>query len=309
MQEEDSSLAIERDQPDSTTLQSAIKAFQKKKGIKPDGKVSPELIAILNETDYERLLRIAVTLDKYKSLATLPDQFLWVNIPAYELYLVDSGLVKLTSRVAVGKPQTRTPQLTSVITDMVTYPKWTIPESIIKKEILPGLQRDPGYTRRKGYSIVDKDGNEIDPYSVNWAKYKTGIPYRVIQGSGDENALGVLKFNFPNKYAVYLHDTNQRYLFERKKRALSHGCVRVKAWKDLALYLLRNDSLKTGSALPADTLQSWLDRKQKHYIPVRAKLPLYIRYFSCEGKGGKVIFYEDIYAEDRRLRDRFFSDK
>jgi murein L,D-transpeptidase YcbB/YkuD len=210
----------------------------------------------------------------------------------------------------VGKPLTRTPIITSAISDMMTYPKWTIPESIIKKEILPGLKKDPDYTTKKGYMLVDKDGNEVDPHSVDWSKYKEGIPYKVVQGSGDDNALGVLKFNFPNKYSVYLHDTNQRYLFSRSSRALSHGCVRVQAWNELAKYILRNDSLYTTKAVPIDSLKSWLATKQKRYIPVRKPIPLFIRYFTCDtDKEGGLVFYEDIYGEDKRIREKLFAAK
>ncbi|MGZ3839513.1 MAG: L,D-transpeptidase family protein, partial [Flavisolibacter sp.] len=217
--------------------------------------------------------------------------------------------VVLSSRIVVGKPETRTPVLTSAITDMITYPKWHIPESIIKKDILPGLKKDPGYTLRKGFTLVDDAGNEIDPYSVNWLKFKEGIPYNVVQGSGDENALGVMKFNFPNKYSVYLHDTNQRYLFSKSNRALSHGCVRVQAWQDLTNFILRNDSAFSEKAIPLDSVNTWLALKEKHVIPVRKKIPLFIRYFTCEGKDGKVLFYEDVYGEDRRIREQIFSDK
>jgi L,D-transpeptidase YcbB len=295
---------------DSLKLASAIKRYQKSKGISPDGKLTSSLINRLNATDKEKFIRIAITLDRYKQLPdTLPRQYIWVNIPEYYMYLKEDDTVRLKSRVVVGKPITRTPVLYSSITDMITYPQWTIPESIIKKEILPGLKKDPGYTQKKGFSLIDKDGNEVDPYFVDWSRYKTGIPYKVVQGSGDDNALGVMKFNFSNKYMVYLHDTNQRYLFSKKARALSHGCVRVQAWDSLAYFILRNDSLAGKKALPADSLTKWLSVKEKHVIPVRKRIPLFIRYFTCDVKDDKVVFYEDVYEEDRRLRDKFFANK
>jgi murein L,D-transpeptidase YcbB/YkuD len=296
--------------PDSTQLASAIKKYQKHKAIKVDGKVSASLISKLNNTDKEKFIRIAINLDRYKQLPILPSQYIWVNIPSYYLQLRNSDTVALKSRVVVGKPLTRTPLITSAISDMMTYPKWTIPESIVKKEILPGLQRDPGYTNRKGFSLVDEKGNEINPYTVNWGKFKNSIPYKVVQGSGDANALGVLKFNFPNKFSVYLHDTNQRYLFSKTSRALSHGCVRVQDWEGLAKYILRNDSTYSATATPVDSLESWLAAKQKRYIPVRKPIPLYIRYFTCDvGSEGHLIFYEDIYGEDKRIRERIFTNK
>jgi murein L,D-transpeptidase YcbB/YkuD len=309
LSEEDSTL-IPDEHPDSLQVSAAIKKYQKKKESKADGKINSALIDRLNNTDEQKFLRIAINLDRYKLLPSLPEQYIFVNIPSYYLKLIQNDTVVLKSRVVVGKPLTRTPIITSVINNMVTYPQWTIPESIIKKEILPGLQRDPSYTLRKGYSIVDDDDNEIDPFSIKWAKYKEGIPYKVVQGSGDDNALGVLKFNFPNKYSVYLHDTNQRYLFSNKKRALSHGCVRVQAWDSLAIFILRNDSLRGKNAVPVDSLKTWLATKQKKYIPVRKPIPLFIRYFTCDVNAeGKLVFYEDIYEEDMRLRETIFANK
>ena len=306
---EEDSIAAASLEADSIALAKAIKRYQQRKKIKVDGKVSSTLINRLNNTDEEKFIRIAINLDRFKQLQSLPEQYIWVNIPGYYLQLREKDSVAITSKVCVGKPVTQTPAITSAISDMITYPKWTIPESIVKKEILPGLKKDAGYTIKKGYSLVDKDGNEVDPYTVNWTKYKEYIPYKVVQGSGDDNALGVLKFNFPNKHFVYLHDTNQRYLFSRTNRALSHGCVRVEAWYDLSKYILRNDSLHSEKATPVDSLDSWLLTKQKRYIPVRKPIPLFIRYFTCDVNEGKLVFYEDIYSEDRRYREKLVGDK
>ena len=308
LSEDDSSLMHISD-PDSIEVAKAIRKYQKKKSLKADGLISMSLIDRLNSTDKEKFIRIAITLDKYKMLQPLPTQYIWVNIPAYYLQVIDSDTVVLTSRVVVGKPETKTPLITSAITDLITYPKWHIPESIIKKDILPGLKRDPGYTIRKGFTLFDEEGNEVDPYKVTWAKYKEGIPYSVVQGSGDENALGVMKFNFPNKYSVYLHDTNQRYLFSKSKRALSHGCVRVQAWQELTHFIIRNDSLNGNKFIPIDTVNNWLVLKEKHLIPVRKKIPLFIRYFTCDVEKDNVVFYDDVYGDDRRIREKIFSDK
>lgn len=306
---EEDSITFSNTHVDSLELAAAIKKYQSSKGLKETGKISSGLISSLNNTDNYKFARIAVNLDRYKSLQTLPQQYIWVNIPSYQLELWDSGFIRLTSKVVVGKPQTRTPQLTSAISDLITYPKWHIPQSIIKKEILPALKRDPGYLSRKGYSLVDGEGNEVDPYAVTWAKYENNIPYTVVQGSGDDNALGVIKFNFPNKHAVYLHDTNQRYLFSREKRALSHGCVRVEAWEELATYILERDLAASPNAVPLDSMYTWLALKEKHLIPVRKKLPVFIRYFTCDATDGKLVFYDDIYDEDRKLINTFFTHK
>jgi L,D-transpeptidase YcbB len=300
-------------QLDSVQLADAVKKFQEHKKIKVDGKVGEGTLRMLNTSDRDRFVQIAITLDRYKMLPdTMPSRYIWVNLPGYYMKLIEADSTAIWSRIICGKNITRTPLLTSAISELITFPQWNIPNSIIVKEILPGVKRDTAYLAKRGYSLIDNDGNLVDPKTVNWTKYTKGIPYKVIQGSGDENALGILKFNFPNKYAVYLHDTNQRYLFSRDTRSLSHGCVRVQQWESLAYNIVRNDykekyGLETSPV--EDSLTAWLVRKEKHSIPVRKKLPVYIRYFTCDGKDGQVVFYDDIYGEDRLLREQYFADK
>jgi murein L,D-transpeptidase YcbB/YkuD len=196
---------------------------------------------------------------------------------------------------------------------MITYPQWTIPESIIEKEILPGIKKDTAYFTKKGYSLLNSKNEEVDPDSVDWSKYKKRIPYKVIQGSGDDNALGVLKFNFYNKYSVYLHDTNQRSFFGSDSRALSHGCVRVQEWEKMAYYIMENENNVTVTSkskqIPVDSLTHWLAIKEKHSIPIRSKVPVFIRYFTCEATSGQISFFEDIYGEDKKMSELLFTNK
>lgn len=300
--------------PDSAQLADAIKKYQKQKGLKQDGKVTTSLVRIMNISDAERFKRIAITLDRYKQLPVkMPEKYIWVNIPEYYLRVYDNDSVVIESRIICGKPDTRTPLLNSMISDMVTYPTWTVPNSIIVKQYLPKLKNNPGYLARLGLKLVNGKGETVDAYSINWAKYTKGIPYRVMQASGDNNALGIFKFNFNNPYSVYLHDTNQRYLFKNQSRAFSHGCVRVQEWEKLAYFIARNDSvnLKVTDSLgyTTDSIKNWINLKEKRRIEVINKIPIYIRYFSCEGKDGKIKFYEDIYGEDKALREKYFADK
>ncbi|HTD94360.1 MAG TPA: L,D-transpeptidase family protein [Chitinophagaceae bacterium] len=300
-------------QVDSLHLADAVKKFQKQQGIAIDGKAGGGTLRMLNMSASDKFARIAITLDRYKLLPEqMPDRYIWVNLPAFYMKLHDGDSVKLTSKIICGKPATRTPLLTSAISEMITYPQWTIPTSIIVKEVLPGLKRDAGYLTKKGYSLIDSKGDEVDPYTVDWTKYSKGIPYKVVQGSGDDNALGILKFNFPNKYAVYLHDTNQRYLFAQAMRSLSHGCVRVQEWEKLARYIIRYDYRDKYGDEPSpveDSMSTWLERKEKHSIGVHKRLPVFIRYFTCEGKDGKAVFYDDMYGEDKAMRERYFAGK
>ncbi|MGE5106685.1 MAG: L,D-transpeptidase family protein [Sphingobacteriales bacterium] len=299
---------------DSALLKSTIRKIQKAKGLTVDGKFGVQFVRMLNNTDPEKFKRIAITLDRYKQLPLqMPPTYVVVNLAGYYLKLWDSDTVVFESKVVVGKPATRSPVLTSAIYNMITYPQWTIPNSIILKEILPALKKSPDYLEKKGYILMDSKNELVDPYSVNWAKYSKGIPYKIVQGSGDDNALGVLKFNFNNKYAVYLHDTNQRYYFSRTVRSLSHGCIRVQEWQKLAYFILNRDSLAMKPPdnfdNKTDSLNAWLLRKEKHTLPIKNKLPLYIRYFTCDGRKGKVVFYDDIYGEDKVLREKYFANK
>ncbi|HRE62912.1 MAG TPA: L,D-transpeptidase family protein [Ferruginibacter sp.] len=308
----ESGFTISEKQPDTTMLQSLIKKYQKVRKLKETGKISAALITQLNNTDKEKFKRIAITLDRYKQLPNqMPEKYIWVNLPAYNLKVWNNDTLALESKVIVGKPVTPTPFINSAISDIIVYPTWTIPNSIIVKEILPALKKNAGYLARKGYGLYTYDGKPIDPYSVNWAKYSKGIPYLVRQGSGDNNALGIIKFNFPNEHSVYLHDTNQRYLFKNSQRSLSHGCVRVQEWEKLARYIIQNDSmLFTGPdslRLSTDSVAKWIERKERHTMVIKQKMPVFIRYFSVEDVNGVIKFYDDIYGDDKRLRERYLS--
>jgi murein L,D-transpeptidase YcbB/YkuD len=169
--------------------------------------------------------------------------------------------------------------------------------------MLPAIQKDINYLKKQNLMVVDRYDSVLDPAKINWSKLsKKKFPYLIKQREGDDNSLGVMKFNFANKYAVYLHDTNARWMFSKTSRALSHGCVRVQDWRDLAHFLVRNDSVKYS----ADTLASWIVRQEKHVVSGFKRVPLFIRYFSCEAKDGRIKFYDDVYGEDKILAEKYF---
>jgi L,D-transpeptidase YcbB len=292
---------------DSLALAIAIRSYQQANGLKETGKPNATVIRYLNDHDWEKFKKIAVTLDRYK---LLPDTnfstYAMVNIPSYTLFVYDEDTLAMQSRVIVGAPKTKTPLLYSEISNFITYPQWTVPYSIIFKEMLPKIQRDINFLQRQNLMVVDKADSVIDPLTIDWRKLsKKNFPYLLRQRQGDDNSLGVIKFNFRNKYSVYLHDTNARWLFSKSERALSHGCVRVKEWEKLSRFLVRNDTL----ALPSDTLKAWIIRQEKHVVSRFPKLPLFIRYFTVEGKDEGLRFYDDIYGQDRVLIDRYFANK
>jgi murein L,D-transpeptidase YcbB/YkuD len=172
--------------------------------------------------------------------------------------------------------------------------------------MLPKIQKDINYLDKQNLMVVDKADSVIDPYTIDWTSLsKKYFPYLLRQRQGDDNSLGVIKFNFRNKYDVYLHDTNARWLFSQSERALSHGCVRVKEWEKLSRFLVRTDTL----ALPSDTLKAWISRQEKHVVWKFPKVPLFIRYFTVEGKANGLKFFNDVYGQDRTMIDRFFANK
>jgi len=132
---------------------------------------------LLNSNDDVKFHRIAITLDRYKMLPEkMPEKYIWVNLPSYQLRIIENDSVRLSSKIVVGKPLTRTPVLTSSVYEMITYPKWTIPNSIIVKDIIPAMKRNRGYLAKKGYSLFNKKGEEVSPDSVDWSKYTKGLP-------------------------------------------------------------------------------------------------------------------------------------
>ena len=298
--------------PEQTNLDSfdfrwVFKKYQKRKSLKLTGRLSDQMVDRFNDTDWEKFKKIAVNLDRYKQLPdTLPQARAWINLPSYYLQVFDNDTLVFQSKIIVGGPQTRTPLLTGEISNFITFPQWTVPYSIIMKEMLPKIQQNVEFLEKEKLMVVDFNDSVIDPTTIHWAKLnKDYFPYHLKQKEGDDNSLGIIKFNFRNKYSVYLHDTNVRWKFNNPFRAISHGCVRVKEWPKLANFLIRKDTINH----QADTLKAWIARQEKHMMSGFPKLPLYIRYFTCEGKDGRIKFYEDIYEEDRYLREKYFADK
>lgn len=293
------------EQFDSTTARKYISKYQAGKKLKVTGKANENTVKSLNDTPWEKFKRIALSLDKYKLMPdTMPHTYVWVNIPAFYLKVVEEDTLVLESKVIVGTLKTRTPELYSEISNFITYPQWTVPYSIVFKEMLPAIQKDIGYLDKQNLIVVDRYDSVIDPELIDWSKLsKKKFPYEIKQREGDDNSLGVMKFNFRNKYAVYLHDTNARWMFQKSGRALSHGCVRVQDWRDLAHFLVRNDTVKYHT----DTLASWIVRQEKHVVSGFKKVPLFIRYFTCEAKDGRVRFYDDVYGDDKVLTEKYFA--
>jgi murein L,D-transpeptidase YcbB/YkuD len=284
---------------DSVRLLKSVKDFQCKHSLVEDGKIGKLTFRALQQTKQDVIRQIEMNMERWRWTDPPKEkQYVWVNIPKYEMHVVEDDTVVMRSRVIVGAPKTTTPLLKSTIRYFTIYPYWTVPFSIITKEILPQLKRDTSYLRRKNFEVLDRNGYVIDT-PINWKRYsKNYFPFKLRQRIGDDNSLGILKFNFNNKYGVYMHDTDNRRLFARENRALSHGCVRLEKFFDFAKFLVRDDSLK----YPVDSLAADLSREVQKQVNLKKPVPIYINYFTVEvDEYMEIHFFIDIYRKDEKM--------
>lgn len=252
----------------------------------------------------ERVDNISLNMERWRWEAPWPDRYVVVNIPAFEMRVVEGDSVWLTSKVIVGKKQTPTPVMESVIRSFIIYPYWHVPESISTKEILPELQDDRSYLQRHNFDVLNKAGTVINADTIQWDFYSANyFPFILRQREGSENSMGIIKFNFANPYGVYLHDTNSKRFFRREKRDLSHGCVRVNDAVGFAHYLVHEDEIYVS---PED-LDQYLSLQQRHEIKLLKPIPIKLRYFTCEVKEGVPFFYDDIYRKDSVMMQSMYG--
>ncbi|MDW8066062.1 MAG: L,D-transpeptidase family protein [Aquificaceae bacterium] len=279
-------------------LQRAMKHFQKRHGLPETGSIDQRTLRELNMRPEERLRQVYINLEKHRWVNIDSRRAVLVNIPSFELFYIEGGRVVLTSKVIVGRNYKEdfrpTPMLQSKINSITINPKWYVPLSISVKDILPKVKKDPTYLKRKGFKVFYM-GEEIDPMHINWNLYKEDyFPFKLVQEAGPKNALGRIKFNFPNPFAVYLHDTPDKHLFRQAKRAFSSGCIRVERAKDLALKLLGED-------WSIERLESTIKKGETRNIALKESVPIYLLYFTAFEEDGKLQFREDLYGYDTIL--------
>lgn len=269
-------------------------------------------------TEYYRN-RLSVNMERARWQYALDKgkKYVSVNVAAYMLQAINEKTDTVVEmKICVGKAKNKTPLLSSRIYYMELNPFWNVPQSIIKKEIIPTYRRDTTYFTRNRMKVYDKEGNQLDPHSIKWAKYageNVGVPYSVKQDNKTGNSLGRIIFRFPNKYDVYLHDTPSRGAFWLKTRAVSHGCVRLERALDFALFLLKDkdklleDQIRIAMDIkPVSEEGKKLSRSAaynelKHYS-LKEYIPLYIDYQTVYlSKDGKLSYCEDIYDYDSSL--------
>ncbi|RUY94518.1 murein L,D-transpeptidase, partial [Mesorhizobium sp. M7A.F.Ca.CA.001.12.2.1] len=272
-----------------------IKAVQQKAGMKGDGVIGPRTVATLAGTSKaDKLLKVEVALEELRWLPSdLGSPRVFINQPAFTASYIDNGEEKLKTRVVVGRTTNQTSFFYDQIKQVDFHPYWGVPQSIIVNEMLPRLRNDPGYLDRAGYEVTDSRGKRIPSSAVNWGAYGSNIPYSVRQQPSEANALGELKILFPNKHAIYMHDTPQKSFFQRDMRALSHGCVRLQDPRGMAAAVL-------------GTSVDYIAEKLKHGHAtenVTRTIPVYVAYFTAwPDLSGKVEYFGDVYDRDSRLK-------
>ena len=275
-------------------LREAVKRFQRRHGLEPDGTVGPSVVAAMNVPVSDRIDQIALNLERWRWLTReLGDRYILVNIPEYRLEVWDRGQVPLSMRVVVGKKDTPTPIFADDMTYIVFAPYWNVPADIVQKETLPSVMRDPAFLQRTNMEVLDKSGNVVDPSSVD---LDNPAAYRFRQRPGASNSLGLVKFMFPNSFNVYLHDTPADSLFARATRSFSHGCVRLEEPAKLAQYVLADQPDWTPERIDAA-----MHAPEERSVKLRKALPVYLGYWTARVSADGILqFRDDLYGIDAR---------
>ena len=279
-------------------LESAVRNFQERHGLTADGIVGPASIAALNVPVEMRVNQLRLSLERLRWIdRDFPEKIVIVNIAGFETYLIHNRQIVWRSRVMVGKTYRKTPVFMGKMSYVQVNPTWTVPPTILRNDILPKVKRDPSYLRERNISVINRDGEIVDPDSVDWNSYGNSVPFTLRQEPGPTNALGRVKFIFPNPHFVFLHDTPSRQLFDRPDRTFSSGCIRVENPFELA-ELMIDDPGRWNQA----SFDRQLESGKIKTIYTKDKMPVLIMYWTAEaGLDGRIRFFKDVYERDERL--------
>lgn len=276
-------------------LENDVKAFQERHGLDADGVIGAKTFASLNRSAEDRVNQIRLSLERGRWLfQDEEEEYILVNIAGARTYFSQADGTLWTTRSITGSEYRKTPVFRDEIQYMEFNPTWTVPASIFRKDKLSRIRKDPGYLDRNKYIVRNSDGVTIPASSVNWGASNPSVT--LVQTPGPNNALGLVKFMFPNKYAVYLHDTNDRSLFDRSERNLSSGCVRVEYPFELADLLMEGDPEWSSAGM-----QAILDSGKTTRVNLPKPMPVLLTYWTAWVEEGEVHFREDPYGRDGNI--------
>jgi len=282
-------------------LKRAVIAFQNRHGLAPDGAVGPVTLAALNVPVEQRIDQIRVNLERIRWVyKELPEDYVIVDIAGFHVYLVQEDEIVWQARAQVGKPYRNTPVFRDTMKYLEFNPTWTVPPTILREDILPRLEQGPDYLAKRNMRILDWNGKPVDLSTIDWPSVTAGhFPYILRQESGPNNALGRVKFMFPNKHAVYIHDTPSKSLFAHSKRTFSSGCIRLERPFELAELLLDDPE-----RWDQQGIQQLLDSRRTQRVNLKEPLPVLILYWTAEVDAeGRVHFRRDVYNRDAPVLD------
>ena len=275
-------------------LDDAVRAFQASHRLTVDGVVGRQTLLAINVGPEQRINTVRVNLERARWFRDLRQSgtFLAVNIAGFRVYLVRDGTIVWQTRGIVGKTYHKTPLFTEDLQYIVFNPTWTPTTRIVRNEMLPKIRKDPGYLTARNFAVYDGSGRRIDPHQADWSKHRQ---YRIVQLPGPENALGRVKFIFPNSHSVYLHDTPSRNLFDESQRAFSHGCIRTENPIELAKLLLADQPEWQPEAIDAVLASGATET-----VYLTEPLPVYLLYWTANPlrEGEEIEYLPDVYDRD-----------
>ena len=277
----------------------AVKLFQVRHALNDDGVVGPATLRALNVPIEQRIDQIRVNLERMRWIMHgVPDSFLVADIAGYELYYVKDRQIAWRTRTQVGKPYRETPVFRGDIKYMEFNPTWTVPPGILAKDILPKLKKNPAYLETKRFQVLTNSGKIVDPDTIDWNKYTArNFPYMLRQTPGPHNALGQVKFIFPNKHFVFMHDTSHRAFYDRSTRTFSSGCIRVKNPLKMAELLLEEEP-----EWDRTRIDQVIDSGKTTRVILKQTMPVLLFYWTVTvEEDGSVRFKEDPYGRDDRV--------
>ncbi|WP_367714564.1 L,D-transpeptidase family protein [Nitratireductor sp. GISD-1A_MAKvit] len=283
----------------SSALVPVIEAVQRKHDLTPDGIVGPRTVAaIAGVSKADRIEKVVYSLERLRwHPSDLGDTRVVINAASFNVDFFDRGEHRISMRTVVGRNANQTSFFYDELETVEFNPYWGVPRSIIVNEMLPKLWRDPSYLDRNGYEVINSKGRRISSSAVNWGQYGRNVPYSVRQKPGPRNALGELKILFPNRHAIYMHDTPSKSLFQRDTRAFSHGCVRLADPRAMAAAVLDISVEQVAGLIEKG------DRSRPTRRKVERRIPVYVGYFTAWPEvDGEVAFHGDIYGRDQRLK-------